>query len=226
MAAPEKNATGRPSARKRASLGDNKPTQRVLFDERTRFIPNSWPGPDDDQGEAPPALGFGDAQDIAEIVNTEVTRCASAIQVKRIREAFDRLDRIEAHMRDLHGRAKRLQQDTLANAARLAGEGDQLPPYRVLAAAEPHLESLVNRWLPSGQRQQTARSGQGSAPVWYDKWRPVPITVSLKTGAWFTHDGDHGGEDLISLAAYLFDLNRYDATQWLAYAVGLREGRP
>ena len=94
--------------------------------------------------------------------------------------------------------------------------------YRELArAALPYLPQLLHRWLPNGRRQ-------GSEWVALNPRRNDVRLGSFKTnlrkGKWADFaTGDRGG-DVISLAAYLFDLSQAEAARRIAQMLGISNG--
>jgi hypothetical protein len=89
-------------------------------------------------------------------------------------------------------------------------------------AALASLPSLLSRWLPDGKRhghEYLARN-----PKRADR-RPGSFAVNLRSGKWADFaTGDRGG-DVISLAAYLFDLSQGEAARRVAGMLGARERR-
>ena len=83
-----------------------------------------------------------------------------------------------------------------------------------LANAAP----VLNQWLPNGQtrgREYVVRN-----PKRQDR-RPGSFSINLDSGKWADFaTGDRGG-DMISLAAYLFDLNQAEAALRLARMLGV-----
>lgn len=84
------------------------------------------------------------------------------------------------------------------------------------------LPALLERWLPDGR--QIGGEYQALNPKRADRHRGS-FSVNLQTGRWGDFaTGDRGG-DVISLAAYLFDLRQGDAARELAAAVGVEVPR-
>lgn len=84
---------------------------------------------------------------------------------------------------------------------------------RVAVSALARAETIVRRWLPDGRMEgyewvaRNPRTADG---------RPGSFKVNMRTGRWGDFaSGDTGG-DLISLAAYLFDLSQAEAAMCLA----------
>ena len=79
-------------------------------------------------------------------------------------------------------------------------------------------EAIVPRWLPNGRRtgfEWVARNPRR------DDRHPGSFSVNLRTGRWADFaSGDRGG-DLISLAAYLFDLTQIEAAKQISAMLGL-----
>jgi hypothetical protein len=97
----------------------------------------------------------------------------------------------------------------------------RLPPIDFAALnrlALPHLPALLNRWLPDGSsrgREYVARN-----PKREDR-HAGSFTINTATGAWADFaDAKARGGDVISLAAYLYDLTNGQAAQRLAQAIG------
>lgn len=101
--------------------------------------------------------------------------------------------------------------------------GDALEEARALIrrvdeAAAPDLEAIVRRWLPDGRRE--GREWVSCNPHRDDR-RPGSFKVNLCTGRWADFaSGDRGG-DLVSLAAFLFNLPQTEAARRLARVVGI-----
>lgn len=91
--------------------------------------------------------------------------------------------------------------------------------FRFIAdTALTHSETIVQRWLPDGQRC----SGEWVArnPKRADR-RPGSFKVNLRTGRWGDFaTGDTGG-DLVSLAAFLFDVKQDEAARRVAGMLGI-----
>lgn len=94
---------------------------------------------------------------------------------------------------------------------------------RIAASAAGHAEAILGRWLPDGKieaGEYVARNPRRS-----DR-RPGSFKVNVKSGRWGDFaTGDKGG-DLISLAAYLFDLNQAEAARRLADMLGISPFEP
>jgi hypothetical protein len=88
---------------------------------------------------------------------------------------------------------------------------------RIARVALAHCDTILAQWLPGGRM----RSGEYLArnPKRADN-RLGSFSISTKTGHWADFaTGDSGG-DLISLAAYLFDLSQAEAATRLARMLG------
>jgi hypothetical protein len=84
---------------------------------------------------------------------------------------------------------------------------------RINAVALTYLNEILNRWLPKGRR----RRGEFVArnPTRFDR-REGSFSVNVRTGRWADFaTGDKGG-DVISLAAYLFNMTQREAAMALA----------
>ncbi len=91
--------------------------------------------------------------------------------------------------------------------------------HAVADSARPYIPELVHRWLPDGHRasqEWVARNPKR------DDRTIGSFRVNLRTGMWadFAADGIHGG-DIVSLAAYLFDLDQLEAAKGVARSLGL-----
>jgi len=84
---------------------------------------------------------------------------------------------------------------------------------RVADSARDHAETIVRQWLPDGKR--TGNEWTARNPTRSDR-RPGSFRVSVRSCAWADFaTGDRGG-DLISLAAYLFNLSMSEAAERVA----------
>jgi hypothetical protein len=87
-------------------------------------------------------------------------------------------------------------------------------------AAEPMLPALCQRWLPGGKfigREYVVRN-----PRRNDR-RPGSFSVNVRTGRWADFaSGDKGG-DVVSLAAFIFNLEQGDAARRLAKMLNMPE---
>ncbi len=88
---------------------------------------------------------------------------------------------------------------------------------RIARVALAHCDTILGQWLPGGR----LRGGEYLArnPKRSDD-RPGSFSINTRTGHWADFaTGDSGG-DLISLAAYLFDLSQAVAAERLARMLG------
>ena len=90
--------------------------------------------------------------------------------------------------------------------------------FGINRAALANAEVFLPRWLPDGQtrgREYVVRN-----PKRPDR-RPGSFSINLDSGKWADFaTGDKGG-DLVSLAAWLFDLNQAEAALRLAKMLGV-----
>jgi hypothetical protein len=89
---------------------------------------------------------------------------------------------------------------------------------RIASAAAVSSGAILARWLPDGRRdghEWTARN-----PRRADKARGS-FRVNMNTGRWGDFATGDGGGDLISLAAYLFDLKQDEAALKVAEMLGV-----
>ena len=96
--------------------------------------------------------------------------------------------------------------------------GRRIAFARIASAALGHAETIVARWLPGGRREgaewvvRNPKRGDG---------KPGSFKVNVANGRWGDFaTGDRGG-DLISLAAFLFDLDQAEAARRVAEMVGV-----
>jgi hypothetical protein len=88
----------------------------------------------------------------------------------------------------------------------------------IAAAALRHLPELLHRWLPDGRRQ--GREWVARNPTRTDK-SPGSFKVNMRTGRWADFATAEKGGDVISLAAYLFDLTQLEAARKVAGMLGI-----
>ncbi|CAM3343607.1 DNA primase [Methylobacterium mesophilicum] len=89
---------------------------------------------------------------------------------------------------------------------------------RIASSACSSADAIVTRWLPDGRRE--GREWVARNPRRADS-RPGSFKVNLNTGRWGDFaTGDKGG-DLISLAAFLFDLKQDEAAKGVAEMLGV-----
>jgi hypothetical protein len=89
---------------------------------------------------------------------------------------------------------------------------------RIADAAAAQSSAILPRWLPDGRcecHEWTARNPRRS-----DKSRGS-FRVNVQTGKWGDFATGDGGGDLISLAAYLFDLRQDEAALKVAEMLGV-----
>ena len=88
---------------------------------------------------------------------------------------------------------------------------------RIASAALVNGEAIVMRWLPGG----VPRSGEYLVrnPKRADA-RLGSFSINTRTGCWADFATGDAGGDLISLAAYLFDLRQGEAAKRLADMLG------
>jgi hypothetical protein len=91
--------------------------------------------------------------------------------------------------------------------------------FRFVAdAATAHSEAILRQWLPDGRREAAEWIARNSKRG--DR-RAGSFKINLRTGRWGDFaTGDKGG-DLISLAAYLFDLDQRQAALKIADMMGV-----
>jgi hypothetical protein len=89
---------------------------------------------------------------------------------------------------------------------------------RVASAALAFSLSIVQRWLPGGRldgREWVSRNPKRS------DHRPGSFKVNTATGRWSDFATGAAGGDLISLGAYLHDLDQAEAARRLAEMIGV-----
>jgi hypothetical protein len=91
---------------------------------------------------------------------------------------------------------------------------------RINSAALPVLPSLLERWTPGGRRQ--GHEYVALNPRRADR-HLGSFRVNLVTGKWSDFATDDRGGDVVSLAAYLFDLPQAEAARRVAAMLGLPE---
>jgi hypothetical protein len=92
----------------------------------------------------------------------------------------------------------------------------------IAAAALPHLQTLVRRWLPGGRRE--GNEWVVLNPRRADR-RPGSFKINLRTGRWADFATADRGGDVISLAAHLHGLSQLEAAQKLAGMLSIDERR-
>jgi hypothetical protein len=96
--------------------------------------------------------------------------------------------------------------------------GRRLAFRRIAAAALSSSETIVTRWLPEGRRE--GREWVAINPTRSDG-KKGSFKVNLHTGAWSDFATGAAGGDLVSLAAYLHDLNQGAAAVRVAAMLGV-----
>jgi hypothetical protein len=97
-------------------------------------------------------------------------------------------------------------------------ERRRLAFHRIASAALGTADHIVRRWLPDGRRDGAEWVARN--PKRADK-QLGSFKVNLRTGRWGDFaTGDRGG-DLVSLAAYLFDLDQGEAARRVADMLGI-----
>jgi hypothetical protein len=89
---------------------------------------------------------------------------------------------------------------------------------RIAEASLAAADTLVPRWLPEGRRGGT--EWIATNPTRADK-RRGSFKVNLRTGRWSDFAVEASGGDLVSLAAYLFNLKQGQAAVKIAGALGV-----
>jgi hypothetical protein len=88
----------------------------------------------------------------------------------------------------------------------------------VNAAARSELPTLLARWLPGGR--VNGHEYEVRNPRRADR-NPGSFRVNLRTGRWSDFATSDAGGDIVSLAAYLFDLSNIKAARKLADMLGV-----
>lgn len=91
---------------------------------------------------------------------------------------------------------------------------------RVNAAARGALPALCRRWLPDGRRE--GREWIARNPTRADR-NPGSFKVNLATGRWADFATRDTGGDVVSLAAFLFNISPAEAARRLAAMLGIDE---
>jgi hypothetical protein len=89
---------------------------------------------------------------------------------------------------------------------------------RIAADALRASDLIVRRWLPDGRRDGVEWVARN--PKRTDR-RLGSFKVNLRTGKWGDFAAGAVGGDLVSLAAYLFDLNQGEAARRVADMLGI-----
>lgn len=88
----------------------------------------------------------------------------------------------------------------------------------IASATARSADMIVRRWLPDGKRAGAEWVCRN--PRRADR-RLGSFKVNLRTGRWSDFATTDGGSDLISLAAYLFNLTQADAALRVADMLGI-----
>lgn len=88
------------------------------------------------------------------------------------------------------------------------------------ALALPVLPALLERWLPDGK--QVGQQYIALNPKRDDE-KLGSFKIDLKTGRWADFATEDKGSDVISLAAYLFNLRQGEAKNRLAKMLGVKQ---
>ena len=83
------------------------------------------------------------------------------------------------------------------------------------------LPALLRRWLPGGRLEGDEYVARN--PRRHDR-SPGSFKVNTRSGKWADFATGDGGGDVISLAAYLFDLGQGEAARRLADMLGRNHG--
>ena len=86
------------------------------------------------------------------------------------------------------------------------------------AVALAVLPALLARWLPGGHRE--GHEFVARNPRRADR-SPGSFKVNLRTGQWADFATGDAGGDVVSLAAYLFEMTQAEAARRVAEAVGV-----
>ena len=89
---------------------------------------------------------------------------------------------------------------------------------RIAAAAAAQSSAILCRWLPDGRRE--GHEWSAINPLRNDKSRGS-FRVNVHSGKWGDIATGEGGGDLVSLAAYLFNLRQDEAALKVAEMVGI-----
>jgi hypothetical protein len=87
-------------------------------------------------------------------------------------------------------------------------------------AAVPMLSALCQRWLPGGKfigREYVVRN-----PRRNDR-RPGSFSINIRTGRWADFASGNKGGDVVSLAAFIFNLEQSEAARRLAKMLNMPE---
>jgi hypothetical protein len=89
---------------------------------------------------------------------------------------------------------------------------------RIASSAATNADAIVRRWLPDGRRVGTEWVARN--PKRTDH-RLGSFKVNLRTGRWGDFATKDSGNDLIGLAAFLFNLKRAEAAKRVADMLGI-----
>jgi hypothetical protein len=92
---------------------------------------------------------------------------------------------------------------------------------RIAKMALIYAPKIIKRWLPEGRRHRRVRCWLAPSPGSSDKWFDNSLIVNLETGTWLDYRTGKRGDDLISLAVYIFNIHEAEAARRLAYMVGI-----
>jgi hypothetical protein len=97
-------------------------------------------------------------------------------------------------------------------------KGRRIAFRRVAEAALANADTIVARWLPNGRRE--GKEWVSLNPVRNDS-KAGSFKVNTSTGAWSDFATGSAGGDLVSLAAYLNNLNQGAAAIRVAAMLGI-----
>ena len=89
---------------------------------------------------------------------------------------------------------------------------------RIRLEAQSYSEAIARQFLPYGNR--VGDEWVAKNPKRHDR-RPGSFKINLVSGRWADFATGDAGGDLISLAAYLFDLDQGTAARRLAHMLGV-----
>ena len=101
---------------------------------------------------------------------------------------------------------------------RLKSKTPDVDPVRVHAAALKVVTALMIRWLPDGQISR--KYWVAKCPGLDGNQRPQ-LRVNLRTGRWTDFRTGNRGSDVITLAAYVADIDEAKASAALAAMLGV-----
>ena len=136
----------------------------------------------------------------------------------RARVEQEIVDRIEPTAWDRCVRVNEAEQELLRSI--LAGWGGMIDFDAINRTALPALPALLDRWAPGGRhegREYVARN-----PKRHDR-RPGSFRINLASGRWADFATGDAGGDVVSLAAFLFDLSQAEAARRIAGMLGIPE---